>query len=355
MMVQDFSTLEGAGRRSVIKGAIIGTMAALAGGIGEARAAGLVPKHPVWRIVFINHATTNPFNTAVQYGIRDAAALMGCTTQWTGSERSIAAEMVNAMNEAIVSKADAIFVSLVDRHAFNEPVQRALDAGIPTFAFNADVTPAEGNNRLAYVGQDLFKAGQLMGEKLVQLVDSGRIALFIATPGQLNIQPRLDGAMDVLKKSGKNYKIDVVATGVNVNEEFSRVKSYYLGHQDVKGMLSVDAGTTEGIAQCMVQYGLAAKGVHGGGIDVLPITLDAINRGAMDFAIDQQAYLQGYYSVTEAYIYLMSGGLVGPADINTGTKYVTKQNVGPYLATHTRYEGTSTTPQVVPRSGPIKS
>ena len=355
MAVQDAEIVEGSSRRSMLKGAAVGSVAAMLGGMATARAAGLTPTHPRWRIVFVNHATTNPFNTAVQYGIRDAAALTGCTAQWTGSEKSLATEMVNAMNSAIVSKADAIFISLVDHHAFNDPVQRALDAGIPVFSFNADVTPAQGCNRLAYVGQDLYKAGQLMGQKLVQLVDSGRIALFIATPGQLNIQPRLDGAMDVLKESGKNYEIDVVATGVNVNEEFSRVKAYYLGHQDVKGMLSVDAGTTEGIAQCMVQFNLAAKGVHGGGIDVLPITLDAIKRGAMDFAIDQQAYLQGYYSVMEAYIYLVSGGLVGPADINTGTKYVTKENVGPYLSTHSRYEGTSVTPQVVPRSGPIKS
>ena len=342
-------------RRIVLKGAAFTSAVAALGGVGEARAAGLAPAHPSWRIVFINHATTNPFNTAVQYGMHDAATLTGCTTQWTGSANSISAEMVSAMNSAIVSKADAIFVSLVDQHAFNDPVQRALDAGIPVFSFNADVTPAQGCNRLAYVGQDLFKAGQLMGEKIVQIVDSGRVALFIATPGQLNIQPRLDGAQDILKKSGKNYTIDIIATGVAVNDEISRVKAYYLGHQDVKGMFSVDAGTTEGIADCMVQYNLAAKGVHGGGIDLLPRTLEAIQQGAMDFSIDQQPYLQGYYSVMEAYIYLLSGGLVGPADINTGTKFVTKKNAGLYLSTHTRYEGSSTAPQYVQRSGPIKS
>ena len=32
---------------------------------------------------------------------------------------------------------------------------------------------------------------------------AGRVALFIATPGSLNIQPRIDGAIDAIKKSGK--------------------------------------------------------------------------------------------------------------------------------------------------------
>ena len=346
----------GVGRRNILRNAAIGSaVAALGAGVREARAAGLTPSHPNWRIVFVNHVTTNPFFTATQYGIRDACELVGCTSQWTGSANSVAVEMVNAMNSAIAAKADAIAVALVDQHAFNEPVQRALDAGIPVFSYNADVTPAQGNNRLAYIGQDLFKAGQLMGQRITQLVDSGRVALLIATPGQLNIQPRIDGAQDVLKKSGKNYQIDIVATGPTVNEEISRVKSYYLGHQDVKGMFSVDGGTTQGVAETMQQYGLAAKGVHGGGFDLLPRTLQLISQGAMDFTIDQQPYLQGYYAVMQAYMYLLSGGLVGPADTNTGLKFVTKDNVGPYLGTKTRYEGSSTAAEFVKRSGAIKA
>ncbi len=67
-----------------------------------------------------------------------------------------------------------------------------MSAGIPVLAYNAD---AAGNARLAYIGQDLFVSGQEMGKKIASLVPSGDIALFIATPGALNIQPRIDGAM----------------------------------------------------------------------------------------------------------------------------------------------------------------
>ena len=74
----------------------------------------------------------------------------------------------------------------------------------------------------------------------------------------------------------------------------------------------------------------------------------------MDFTIDQQSYLQGYYSVMEAYMFLLSGGLVGPADINTGLKIVSKANVAPYLSTHTRYEGSAADPQYLKRSSPIR-
>jgi hypothetical protein len=67
------------------------------------------------------------------------------------------------------------------------------------------------NRRLAYIGQDLYMSGQMMGERIVKLVGSGEVAIFIATPGQLNLQPRVDGAMDAIKKSGANIQATMIA------------------------------------------------------------------------------------------------------------------------------------------------
>ncbi|WP_158929446.1 sugar ABC transporter substrate-binding protein [Acidisphaera sp. S103] len=343
------------GRRTLLHGASFASAIAL---LGSARAAAAAeaqpfPSHKRWRLAFVNHVTTNPFFVPTQYGIADACDMFGCDHQWTGSANADVAEMVNAINAAIAAKADAIAVPIVDPHAFDQPVTRALQAGIPVFSYNADAPPGSANKRLAYIGQDLYQAGVAMGHRIESLVEGGTVALFIATPGQLNIQPRIDGAQDTLKKSGKNYDIQVIATGATVNEELSKIKAFYLGHQDLKGMFAVDAGSTQGVAETMRQYQLAAKGVHAGGFDLLPRTLDLIKAGSLDFTIDQQPYLQGFYTVMEMFLYLASGGLVGPADINTGLKFITKDSVQPYLDTSTRYEGKSDKPAIVPRSGPI--
>ena len=322
---------------------------------GSARAADTgMPSHPRWKLVFVNHVTTNPFFVPTQNGIADACALFGCDYQWTGSATSDAAEMVNAMNAAVAAKADAIAVPIVDPKAFNRPVDRALEAGIPVFSYNADAPQGSGNRRLAYIGQDLYQSGQQVGQRIVGLVDSGLVALMIATPGQLNLQPRLDGAQQAIKASGKKIEVAVVATGATVNEELSKIKAFYLGHQDVKGMFAVDAGSTQGVAETMREYKLQTKGVHAGGYDLLPRTLELIKQGFMDFTLDQQPYLQGYYTVVEMVTFLASGGLAGPADIDTGLKFVTKDTVDPYLETKSRYEGNATAAAVVPRSGPIK-
>ncbi len=342
-------------RRALMRGVTAGSAAALLAMAQPAGAAdtGPFPEHPRWKFVFVNHVTTNAFFVPCQYGIADACALLGCDYQWTGSETSDVAQMVNAMNAAIAAKADAIAVPIVDPHGFDRPVERALEAGIPVFAYNADAPHGAGNKRLAYIGQDLFLSGQLMGERIVKLVGEGDVAIFIATPGQLNLQPRVDGAMDAIKKSGAKINAEMIATDPTVNNSLSKIRAYYLGHQDVKGMFGVGGGDTMNTGLVMRQYDLAKKGVHAGGYDLLPRSLEAVHDGFLDFVIDQQPYLQGFYTVMEMFAFKVSGGLVGPADIDTGLKFVTKDSIDQYLNTKTRYEGSAKEAQIVPRSGPI--
>jgi simple sugar transport system substrate-binding protein len=313
----------------------------------EGEGAGNFPETPSWRFVFVNHVTTNPFFTPTQYGAEDASALLGTTFQWTGSKTSNVSEMVNAMNTAISGKVDGIAVALVDTKAFNDPTQRALDAGIPVVSYNAD---APQNGRLAYIGQDLFVSGQEMGKRIVDLVDSGQVALFIATPGSLNIQPRIDGAIDSIKKSGKDIQYKSIASGAELNEELSRIDAYYLGNKDLKGMFAVDAGSTQAVGQVMEKYKLRDKGVKAGGYDTLPKTLELLQADQLDFTIDQQAYLQGFYPVVQLYLTKLSGWLTGIGDMNTGLKFLTKDDAGDYLDNPSRFEG-STEEQKLIRTG----
>src|SRR5579875_2804162 len=253
-------------RRVLLGGAAAGPAAALLGAVaGRAQAAeaGPFPAHPRWKFVFVNHVTTNAFFVPCQYGIQDACALLGCDYQWTGSETSDVSQMVNAMNAAIAAKADGIAVAIVDPTGFNRPVARAMDAGIPVFSYNADAPAGSDNRRLAYIGQDLFLSGQMMGERIVKLVGAGKVAIFIATPGQLNLQPRVDGAMDSIKKSGAKIEATMIATDPTVNVSLSKIRAYYLGNQDVKGMFGTGASDTMNVGLVMAQFGLAKKGVHG--------------------------------------------------------------------------------------------
>ena len=318
--------------------------------------AGDFPSTPPWKFAFVNHVTTNPFFVPTQYGLADAAALLGIPKpSWTGSATSNVPQMVSATNAAISAKASGIAVAVISATAFTTPVANAMNGGIPVVSYNADGnTGHPGTNRLAYIGQDLFVSGQALGQRIAAAMPNGGDAVgFIATPGTANIQPRIDGAKAALKASGKNINFTSVASGAALPQENTTINAYVLAHKStLKGIFAVDAGSTQTVGQIIQKYGLTGK-VASGGFDLTPVTLNGIKGGSLGFTIDQQPYLQGFLPVLALYLFNLSGGLVNPPETNTGLTFVTKANVGPYLNTTSRFEGSSTAQKYIKRSGPI--
>src|SRR5262249_6306126 len=150
--------------------------------------------------------------------------------------------------------------------------------------------------------QGLYDSGFALGTRALQLVDSGPVAAFIATPGALNIQPRIDGAQAAIKQSGKPITFTPVATNADVTKSLSIIDAYVQRHQNVTGLLAVDAGSTQSVGQVVKKYNMRSKQLKvAGGFDLVPETLTAIKAGDLDYTIDQQPYLQGFLPVLALY------------------------------------------------------
>ena len=336
-------------RRTAMTGVAAGSVSTILAACGSSASSGgsssgVFGSAPSYKFTIVNHVTTNPFFVPTQYGAADACKLLGCSYTWTGSESSNVSQMVTAINTAVTSGADGIAVALIDLHAFNAPVEAALKAGIPVVAYNAD---APTNGRLSYIGQDLKKAGEKMGERIVSDVGSGDVAIFIATPGSANLQPRIEGAVAAIKASGKPITVHEVATGAAVPGELTAIDSYWVGHKETKGMYAVDGGDTESLAKVMQKYSLAGK-VKAGGFDLTEETQKLLQEGNIEFTIDQQPYQQGFLPILQLFFWRASGSLSGPAEVDTGLKFLNKETVGPYVESKSRYEGTSSSAAVVP-------
>lgn len=296
------------------------------------------PKTPGWKFAFINHVTTNSFFAPTQSGMKDAAALLGLPApSWTGSETGVVSEMVSAFQTAISAGVDGIAIPLTDATAFVAPTKQALAAGIPVIAYNAN---ASGNYALAYVGQDLYLSGFQMGQKIATEVTSGDILVGISQPGSLNVQPRLDGLKAALKSAAPGVNVHTVDTGAAQADELNAMESAYQGLKSAKGIYAVDAGSTASIAQMITKYGIKGQ-VHAGGFDLLADTITGVKSGALDFTIDQSAYLQGFLPVLYLYLYRLTGTLVFPPATDTGLTFVTSKNVGPYASANSWVEGGS--------------
>lgn len=301
-------------------------------------AVGNFPSTPKWRFVFVNHVTTNSFFVPTRNGLADAAAALGLPTpQWVGSETGDVSEMVSQFDSAVNSNADGIAIPLTDNSAFVEPTKTALGKGIPVIAYNAT---APNNYPLAYVGQDLYQSGFLMGQRIANDVKSGTILVGISQPGGNNVQPRLDGITAALKQAAPAVNVLSVNTGAAQAGELNAMTAAFSGHPDAKGMYAVDAGSTASIAQLIASRSLQGK-IHAGGFDTLSDTINGVKSGALDFTIDQSAYLQGFLPVLYLYLYRLTGTLVTPPATDTGLTFVTKENAGTYASANSRVEGGS--------------
>ena len=307
--------------------------------------------HKKYHFVMDNHVTTNSFFTATIYGCQDACAITGTSFTWTGSTNSVVSDMVAAFNSAIASKAAGIGCPLIDNTAFNAPTNSALNAGVPVIAYNADVSAGVANNRMAYVGQNNLTAGAAVAGEIVKHVSKGElVGGIIATPGTGNIQPRLDGAKPVLAKAGIKF-VEVGTSATEGAPEYNKIASWYAGNKDAKWMMAVDSGDSNAVSQFIKAQHLQGK-VGASVWDVGTPVVDAINAGYVTATVDQQAYLQGFDTIMQLFLFNISGGLMHPTDTDTGIGIVTKSNVKPYL-TPNRFEGTSKVQKVLPSPSKI--
>jgi len=322
-------------------------------------AAGNFPTTPKWKFTFICHVTDNSFFTPTQYGMADAAAILGLPTPaWTGalSTQSTVPTMLQAFNAAVTASSPGIATTVVSATSFVSPINQALSQGIPVVTYNANGASDNPTNGMAYVGQELLISGQEVGKRLASLMKKGDTAVgFIAQPGSLNIQPRMDGATQALEAAGMKVMFGNkgVDSGASATQEAQVVPQFLQSHgNQIQGCFAVDGGTTALLGTSLQKYGLVGK-VHAGGFDLEPQSLSAIKAGQLDFTIDQSPYLQGFLPTLYLYLFQLSGGLVSPPTTDTGLKFVTKGNVDPYTATPSRFEGSTKDQKYIKHTGAI--
>ncbi len=323
----------GAGAAGLSLGSLLGPAEALAGGGG-----GDFPAHPRWRFVFVSHDTLDPLLVATQFGGQDAAALVNCTIQWTGSPRGDAGETLRALRSAIRGKADGIAVAILDEAMFAPEAEAAARAGIPLVAFSVD--SGSSSRRFAYVGEVPRASGIRVGGEIVRLAPRSRVILFAPERSHSWTERRLQGILAGLAGSSRAPIATVVRLSGDARRQQDAVEAAYRSRTGIKGLFAVDGTATLAAGRAIDHLGLRAKGIRGGGYDLLPDDLSLVADGFLDFVVDQQAYVQGFASVTQLFLAKISQGIVVPWDTDT-TVLLRKADVGTFLATKSRFEGSS--------------
>ncbi|MBV9491510.1 MAG: sugar ABC transporter substrate-binding protein [Verrucomicrobia bacterium] len=258
----------------------------LAGSTGAAHAQG---KKPV--IGLVMKSLANEFFKDMQEGAVKHVQERGDLTLipvGMHSETDIDTQ-INAIENFITQKVDAIVVAPADSRALVPPLARAIKAGI--VVINIDVALDEAAKKqagvsLAFVGPDNRAGAKMSGDVLAKTLGSGgKVVIIEGNPGADNAQQRKLGFDD----SVRDGKLDLVEsrTAHWETEEANSVFSNMLtAHPDIQGVMAANDSMALGVIKAIDAAGKSGQ-VKVVGFDNIPAVQPLLKNGKLLATIDQ--------------------------------------------------------------------
>ena len=230
-----------------------------------------------------------------------------------------APNQANLVQTAVDSGVKGIAVTLAKPDAMSAAVRAAEAKGIPVVAFNAGLKDWQAMGVKEYFGQDGYLAGQQAGKRL-QADGAKKVICVIQEQGHVDLEARCAGvkntfpAVEILNVNGK----DMPSVESTITAKLQQDPS-------VDTVLALGAPFALAAVQSVKN---AASKAQVATFDTNAALVDAIKNGDVQWAVDQQPFLQGYLSVDSLWLYLNNGNVIGGGQPTlTGPSFIDKSNV----------------------------
>jgi simple sugar transport system substrate-binding protein len=277
-------------------------------------------------IAVVTHGeAADPFWAVVKKGIEQAGREMGATVSYSAPDVYEPGRMRELIEAAVASRPDGLVVSIPDADEIAPALAAAERAGIPIVAINTGRDVFRRLGAAVFVGEPEYAAAFAAGRRMT--AEGVRNAVCVNhQPGVASLDERCRGFADALAKAGGRARV----VRMDVQEQATAVRriSAAVSSGDVDGMLTLGAGGAAPALEALRATRRLGE-VAFGTFDLSPEVLSAVRAGEMEFAIDQQPFLQGYLPIvllTQHALYglLPAAGSVVP----TGPSFVTSLDVG---------------------------
>lgn len=233
---------------------------------------------------------TERFLRVVRKGVEAAAADLGVSVKVTATKKFDQVEQGRLVRAAAASKPDGIITGVWDGDIMREPIMSAVDAGIPVVIMDSGQEFADEFGALTFVGPDNSADAVKVGERLKEEGATNVLAINHQV-GSLPLDIRLDGVE-------KGYGGTMRTIGVNGADPIAarnRIRAA-LQETDFDAVLGLGQPSGEPALQALEDTGKAGKVIFGTYDFSLPL-LAGVQGGDVTFVVDQQQYLEGYFSV----------------------------------------------------------
>ncbi|MEV0896110.1 substrate-binding domain-containing protein [Actinoplanes sp. NPDC049802] len=281
---------------------------------------------PGYTIAFITHETPgDTFWDKVRSGAQQAAADQKIDLKYSNDPD--AGKQAVLIQQAVDSKVQGIATTLVTPDALAGSVKAATAAGIPVVGLNAGIGQYQDLGALMYFGSDETVAGTSLGERIAAAGARHPLCVIHQT-GSVALEARCAGVKSAVPGT-ENLQVN----GADDAAVTSTLQAKLAQDKTIDYVVTLGAP----IALDAIKAGGTAKLVT---FDLNQETAQLIKDGKIEFAIDQQPYVQGYMAVTSLYLYLKNGNDIGGGrPVLTGPSFVDKSNIDtilPYTQKNTR-------------------
>jgi simple sugar transport system substrate-binding protein len=273
---------------------------------------------PRMTIAMITHeAPGDSFWDLVRKGAETAAKKDNIELRYSSDPE--APNQANLVQSAIDSGVQGIAVTLAKPDAMKAAVEGAEAKGIPVVAFNAGLDAWQAMGVKEYFGQDGYIAGQEAGKRL-QSEGAKKVVCVIQEQGHVDLEARCAGvkntfpATEVLNVNGK----DMPSVESTITAKLQQDPA-------IDTILTLGAPFALTAVQSVKNAGSNAKVAT---FDTNAALVDAIQKGDVQWAVDQQPYLQGYLAVDSLWLYLSNKNIIGGNQPTlTGPSFIDKSNI----------------------------
>jgi simple sugar transport system substrate-binding protein len=269
------------------------------------------------QIAVVTHGqASDAFWTIVKNGIDAAARQADVSVDYRSPDVFSVDRMRLLVDEAVARKPDGLIVSLPSEGLLPS-VRAAVDAGIPVVSINSGSDFYRRAGAIAHIGQPEDRAGLAAGERMVRA--GVRRGLCVNQEvGNEGLDLRCAGFARALRRVGGRSR--VLAVDTKDLAETRRRISAAMTEERIDGVLTLNNASGEAALSVL------PADVELATFDMNPLILQAVRRGRMLFAVDQQPYLQGYLPVVFLTELARHGIFPAQGDvIPTGPNFVTEE------------------------------
>lgn len=275
------------------------------------------------RFVLVSHAPdSDSWWNVIKNAIKIAGQQMGVTVEYRNPPTGDLADMARIVEQAVASKPDGLILTIADFDVLKGPVGKAVKKGIPVITINSGTQEQSAKlGALMHIGQPEYAAGEGAGNraKAEGVTKFLCVNHYITNPASVE---RCQGFADGL---GVDLGKQMIDSGIDPGEVKNRVIAYLRANPDTNGILTLGPNSAIPTIAALNEIGKQGK-IFFGTFDLSGEISEAIKAGTINFAIDQQPFLQGYLPVVLLTNYVRYG-VIPSNDINSGPGFITKDNI----------------------------